>query len=200
MGLATNHVMSRFSAFFCHPSSTLCQSNHLHLQRSFSYLPILISSTGWAVAPCLSTRLPCHHSYTCFLRLLMLNTMSHHSAESSSARPSKKKITLEMEKRGEGNSPEDDLEELDLRSTTSPHGYQIINCSPTSTAESRLHPNSISNAYTTFEDWRKEINEAIKFRLDGSMHDVVKVLLLTWQQCSQPSVQSVSQFSQSSQA
>ena len=41
----------------------------------------------------------------------------------------------------------------------------------------RLHPDTISTVHTTFEDWKKEVNEAIKFRLDGSMHDEVKVLL-----------------------
>lgn len=84
-----------------------------------------------------------------------------------------------MEIPNERNSSDDDLEELDL--TTCPNCYRITSCSPASTAVSPLHPNSISTAHTTFEDWKKEINEAIKFRLDGSMHDVVKVLLLTWQ-------------------
>ncbi|KAN0086597.1 hypothetical protein V8E54_000285 [Elaphomyces granulatus] len=94
--------------------------------------------------------------------------------EESASGPSK--MTVELENL-QGSSP-NGLENSDR--LICPHCSQVVECRPP-TAIPQLHPDTISTAHTTFEDWKKEVNEAIKFRLDGTMHDDVRVLLLTWQ-------------------
>src|ERR1700722_10243833 len=82
-------------------------------------------------------------------------------------------MTIEVENL-QGSSPENSDRLI------CPHCSQVVECRPP-TAIPQLHPDTISAAHTSFEDWKKEVNEAIKFRLDGTMHDDVRVLLLTWQ-------------------
>lgn len=44
----------------------------------------------------------------------------------------------------------------------------------------QLHPNIIPTEHTSFDNWMKETNVAIKSRLEGGTNNMVKALLLTW--------------------